>query len=198
MNAYFFKKAPLRNTHQTTFQQEAERFGQCLYRFICESETYTSLICLCIGSVRSTGDSLGPLVGYKLEKYQRNGFYIYGTLQRPVHALNLSETIENIKKKHPHALIIAVDASLGEASHIGYVTLHSSPLRPGLGVNKSLPRVGDISITGIVNTNGKYDHLLLQTTSLALVMDIADFITLGVTKCLSLLEWYRPVPKKSY
>lgn len=198
MKTYFFKKSHLSETHSQTIQREAELFGKCLYRFICQSQQKAPIICLCIGSVRSTGDSLGPLVGYKLKKYERQGFYIYGTLKHPVHALNLSETIETIKKKHPHAFIIAVDASLGQSSHIGYVTLHSSPLRPGLGVNKTLPHVGDISITGIVNTSGKYEHLLLQTTSLSLVMDIADFIALGVTKCLSLLESYQPVPMKSY
>lgn len=198
MKTYFFKKSHYLGAHSSSIQREAELFGKCLYRFICQSDKQRPIICLCIGSVRSTGDSLGPLVGYKLEKYQGQGFYIYGTLKQPVHALNLCETIDTIKKKHPHALIIAVDASLGQASHIGYVTLHSSPLRPGLGVNKSLPHVGDISITGIVNISGKYEHLLLQTTSLSLVMDIADFIALGVTKCLSLLESYQPAPMKSY
>ena len=46
------------------------------------------VIIICIGTDRSTGDSLGPIVGYKLskalrksgKKQQKNGITVYGTL----------------------------------------------------------------------------------------------------------------------
>jgi putative sporulation protein YyaC len=50
-------------------------------------------------------------------------------------------------------------------------------LRPGLGVNKELPAAGNIHITGIVNFSGMLDSLLLQTTRLSTVMELADVIT---------------------
>ena len=137
-------------------------------------------IILCIGSDRSTGDSLGPLVGYKLEKYNIPGVHICGTLNRPIHAANLSEKLEQIKAAYSRPFIIAVDASLGTKEHVGYVTLGKGPLKPGLGVNKTLPEVGDFHITGIVNFSGIMESLLLQTTRLSNVMLLADTIARGI------------------
>lgn len=139
------------------------------------------IIALCIGSDRSTGDSLGPLTGYKLFGRKFKNFHVYGTLNKPVHAINLEHTIEHIKKKHPEAFIIAIDASLGLSEHIGYVTLSTKSLKPGLGVNKILPEVGHISITGIVNASGFIDTMVLQSTRLSTVMDLADCISNGIT-----------------
>lgn len=138
------------------------------------------LVILCIGTDRVTGDSLGPLIGYKLSRKVLPAFSIYGTLEDPVHALNLSETIENIKKEHPCSCIIAIDASLGVKEHLGCVMLKNGPIQPGAGVRKKLELVGDISITGIVNSCGLLDHLALQTTRLATVMSLADCICQGL------------------
>ena len=96
------------------------------------------IVVLCIGSDRSTGDSLGPLIGYKLEKYHMADVSIYGTLQSPVHAANLAEKLDEIYSMHANPFILAIDASLGTKDHIGYITLGNGPLRPGLGVNKDL------------------------------------------------------------
>lgn len=138
------------------------------------------LIFLCIGSDRATGDSLGPIIGYKLSKIPYQNFVVYGTLEEPVHAKNLHGTIQHIRRKYKNALVIAIDASLGQSSHIGYITLGEGPLYPGSGVSKSLPAVGDIFITGIVNFSGMLDQMLLQTTRLNVVMRLADCICLGV------------------
>ncbi len=135
------------------------------------------LVILCIGSDRSTGDSLGPLVGYKLKKYYFENVSIYGSLYSPIHAANLEHMIENILQSHENPYIIAVDASLGKAEHVGYITLGSGPLIPGLGVKKQLPAIGDLHITGIVNISGEMDNLLLQTTRLSIIMTLADIIT---------------------
>lgn len=138
------------------------------------------IVILCIGSDRSTGDSLGPLIGHKLSKYRIPRVTIYGTLNSPVHAANLSEKIEQINSSHKLPFIIAIDASLGTLEHVGFITIGRGPLRPGLGVNKELPSVGDIHITGIVNFSGMMESLLLQTTRLSKVMSLADIITKGL------------------
>jgi putative sporulation protein YyaC len=140
----------------------------------------TKIIFLCIGSDRATGDSLGPIIGYKLTKMNYQNCLVYGTLENPVHANNLSQTIEYIREEHKDSLIVAIDASLGTKSHIGYITLGEGSLKPGSGVEKILPEVGDIHITGIVNLSGLFDNMLLQTTRLNVVMKLADCISLGI------------------
>lgn len=143
---------------------------------------WTEIVILCIGSDRITGDSLGPLVGHRLSQYCPQNINIYGTLSYPVHALNLENTILHIKKKHPTALVVAIDASLGSKKHIGYITVGVGPLYPGAGVKRDLPPVGDIFITGILSQSGTFEHLLLQTTRLSLVVQMADTITMGITR----------------
>lgn len=135
------------------------------------------IIILCVGSDRSTGDSLGPLIGYKLEKYQIRDVEIWGTLENPVHATNLADKLREISTSKNNPFILAIDASLGSRDHIGFVTLCNGPLKPGLGVNKELPKVGDVHITGIVNFSGMMEGLLLQTTRLSMVMQLADTIS---------------------
>jgi putative sporulation protein YyaC len=140
-------------------------------------------VILCIGTDRATGDCLGPLVGEKL-KSTRLKMDIYGTLTRPVHALNLRDTINYIRQKYSKPYIIAVDAALGNLKHIGYVTVSSCPLLPGKGVNKKLPAIGDVSITGIVNVSGKKETIL-QTTRLYTVMSLANLIADSLSFCLT-------------
>lgn len=141
------------------------------------------IVFLCIGTDRATGDCLGPIIGYKLTKTYRKKLLLYGTLSHPVHAQNLSETIESIYNENPNAFIIAIDASLGSSPHIGFITLGEGPLLPGAGVSKDLPSVGDIFITGIVNFSGVLDSMLLQTTRLNIVMVLADFICTSIHYC---------------
>lgn len=150
-----------------------------------KTDTKQKIILLCIGSDRATGDCLGPIIGYKLAKLNYSNLVIFGTLSNPVHAKNLNETLESAKFQYPDSIIIAIDASLGSNHHIGYITLGEGSLNPGVGVDKVLPSVGDISITGIVNISGMLNHMLLQTTRLDTVMELADFICLGLRYALS-------------
>lgn len=162
-------------------EKSSLKFGKRLSEMIIEADIGDrDIVLLCVGSDRSTGDSLGPLIGHKLQRTLNNKMYIYGTLKEPVHAVNLEYMVETIYDIHKEPFIIAVDASLGTRNHIGYVTLSDMPLRPGLGVKKSLPEVGDICITGIVNLSGAMDGILLQSTRLSTVMELADFISIGI------------------
>ena len=135
------------------------------------------LVIFCIGTDRITGDSLGPLVGYKIKKYELNNVYVYGTLDEPVHALNVDKIFNEVQKKHPSLPVIAIDASLGHSSHLGCVTVSKGALKPGIGVKKKLKQVGDISITGIVCASSPLANMELQTTRLSMVMKLADCIS---------------------
>ena len=54
------------------------------------------IIFLCIGTDRATGDSLGPLIGYKLKDLSQKNIYIYGSLEYPIHSVNLVEILNKI------------------------------------------------------------------------------------------------------
>lgn len=163
------------------------QFGQAFYTLLRERLTPNrALIFLCIGSDRATGDSLGPLIGYKLEQHPNQNYIVYGTLEEPVHAKNLAAVVEEIHSRHTNPYIIAIDASLGKQAHIGYYTLGIGSLKPGAGVGKELIAVGDVFITGIVNLSGLLDRMLLQTTRLHTVMSLADRIYLGIRYGLNL------------
>ena len=142
-----------------------------------------NLVFLCIGSDRATGDCFGPLVGEALlHHFSKSSSpsslpIVLGTLHSPVHAMNLEKTILNIQETFYKPYIAAIDASLGIRQHVGYVTFGDGPLLPGIGVRKSLPQVGDVSITGIVNLSGNNSHGTLQTTRLSTVMELADFVS---------------------
>lgn len=133
-------------------------------------------IVVCIGTDRSTGDALGPLTGMLLKALKPTNLTIYGTLHEPVHATNLSDYIEVIKEKHRYPFIIAVDACLGKSTSIGHIITGVGPIKPGAALKKSLPEVGDIYITGVVNSGGFMDHAVLQSTRLSVVMDMAEVI----------------------
>jgi putative sporulation protein YyaC len=132
---------------------------------------------LCIGTDRSTGDSLGPLVGTQLINYELPELNVIGTLKNPVHATNLYENVQFIKKTFTNPMIIAVDACLGRFDSIGYITLANGPLKPGTGVYKKLPAVGEAHLTGTVNVSGFMEYIVLQNTRLNLVWQMAETIS---------------------
>lgn len=155
---------------------------------IVREEGKSGVVVLCIGTDRSTGDSLGPLIGYKLKEQQVRQVKVVGTLERPVHAMNLEQSVMMLRVKYPNHVIVAVDASVGSQEHVGCITLGKGSLRPGLGVCKDLQEVGDIFITGIVGGYGNHDPLMLQSVRLSVVMRMADYICESVFLVEQFLE----------
>ncbi|WP_102273362.1 spore protease YyaC [Cytobacillus massiliigabonensis] len=144
--------------------------------------TSRPVVIVCIGTDRSTGDSLGPLVGTLLEEKKLSSFFVYGTLENPVHAVNLADKLDEIKKTHFNPFIIGIDACLGRLKSVGMIQAGEGPVKPGAGVNKDLPEVGHIHITGIVNVSGFMEFFVLQNTRLHLVLNMAKTIANGIYK----------------
>jgi putative sporulation protein YyaC len=151
------------------------------------------IVVVCVGTDRSTGDALGPLVGSSLFREASPHFDLYGTLDEPVHAMNLNDTLQKIARSSTLPYVIAVDACLGQVSSVGCIQLGAGPVRPGAGVNKELPPVGDIHITGIVNVGGFMEYFVLQNTRLNLVMKMADMIALTLRKAIHQVRG-EPIP----
>lgn len=138
-------------------------------------------IVVCIGTDRSTGDCLGPLIGSKMAETNHTGLEVFGTLDEPVHAGNLVDYLQKIRANWHSPFIIAIDACLGRMDSVGVVNIGTGSLRPGAGVNKDLPPVGNLHITGIVNVGGFMEYFVLQNTRLSTVMRMANLISAGMT-----------------
>ncbi|WP_313731772.1 spore protease YyaC [Cohnella nanjingensis] len=123
---------------------------------------------VCIGTDRSTGDSLGPWVGTLLEE---RGFpRVVGTLREPCDADRLAEAVAALS---PEATVVAVDACLGRPENVGRFLLSAGPLVPARSVGRSFPGIGHYSVAAIVNAVGPKPYWTLQTTSLYRVMGMA-------------------------
>ncbi|WP_153733504.1 spore protease YyaC [Sporosarcina obsidiansis] len=139
------------NSRGKNREREIELLTSGLRRIIEHSSNKgKDVIFLCIGSDRYIGDSLGPLVGSMLN--ERNiPYLVYGTLEEPVHAFNLKETLKIINRRFKNPLIFSIDASLGAMEQVGYVIFEEGPLIPGKALETFLPEVGDYHFKGIVN-----------------------------------------------
>lgn len=138
---------------------------------------------VCIGTDRSTGDALGPLVGTALCRWSARPFSVLGTIDHPVHATNLHGELRR-RSNFRNERVLAVDASLGRLEDIGLITAALGPLRPGAGVNKELPALGHYHLAGTVNVGGFMEYFVLQNTRLSLVIKMAEIIASAIQESL--------------
>jgi putative sporulation protein YyaC len=140
---------------------------------------------LCIGTDKFIGDCLGPLTGTLLSKLSLP-VPILGTLENPVHAVNLRKTISHIKSNYKGYQIIAIDACLGSSQNVGYIQVRKGSIQPGRGVGKRLALVGDCSIVAIVDEAVESDdyeyenYLKINNVRLGLVMKMSETIAKGI------------------
>ena len=150
---------------------------ECLSHLLIPKLDAQPLVFLCIGSDRSIGDCLGPLVGHFLNIRGVDG--VFGSLETPIHAVNLASSIDTIYRQYANPFIVAIDACFGRHEKVGHIQIENIPLRPGEGVGKDLPEIGEVSIKGIINapTPGLTDYNMLATTRLHTVYHMAQCIS---------------------
>jgi putative sporulation protein YyaC len=139
-------------------------------------------VIICVGSDLVIGDSLGPIIGTKLVEKLQGKAFIYGTLQSPITAKEISVIKTEIKLLHPYSKILVIDAAVGGEEEIGCVKISQVGIKPGLGIGKDLPVIGDVSIIGIVSN--KKDKNLNFSTRFSLVYALVCDIVKGVEKAL--------------
>lgn len=161
----------------STNESDVDNFTRCLLNTIMNVKGIKKkkgIIIVCIGTDRSTGDCLGPLLGYKLKEIENDRIKVFGTLKHPVHAMNLEKYLWMLENRYANHLVVAVDASVGTPDHVGLVTISQGPLAPGAGVGKDISRVGDVSITGIVTSSHSPENLM--GVRLSIIMDMVEFL----------------------
>lgn len=144
------------------------------------------LLFCCIGTDRSTGDALGPLTGSLLEALPSFPFEVVGTLEKPLHALNLKERLDELHERYEQPYVVAIDACLGQIDNIGKIIIQDGPLLPGKAVKKELPPVGDLAIKGVVNVSGFMEFSVLQNTRLHLTYEMSRLLVRAIS-----LAWHR-------
>ncbi|MBT2679291.1 spore protease YyaC [Bacillus sp. ISL-35] len=159
---------------ETTEEAEIEKMVSKLEDIFYS--TSKEIVILCIGSDRSTGDALGPLVG-KLLNERNIPYPVYGTLKEPVHALNIKKVLKKIYETHPDPFVFGIDACLGDERQIGFILIREGPFIPGNAVNRVLPSVGDYHLKAIVNTLDPLSPVhSLNSTRLYTVLKLAEII----------------------
>jgi putative sporulation protein YyaC len=184
-------------SHHYLDKKAVPKISDAVLKYGLKLPQCSEIVILCIGTHKYTGDSLGPLIGTELKEYYNNEplVHIYGTTEKPVHALNIHKIIDLLLTKHPAAYIIAVDACLGQFYKIGTLQVVGEPLKPGIGLGKNLPEIGHIQFKGIVNNFKALNHKVLENTSLTFVQEMAKvmrrILVLSTNKQLSQLSFQR-------
>lgn len=133
-------------------------------------------IIVCIGTDKCIGDCLGPMVGTLL----KDSFFplpVYGTIAEPIHALNIDCRLKEIQATHPDSTVIGIDACLGDSKSIGEIHVRDYSIHPGKGVGKSLPKVGEASIIGIIDSSDNAEFFTSRSIRLHLVMEMSKTIS---------------------
>lgn len=133
------------------------------------------VLVMCIGTDKCIGDCLAPLVGSLLTK-DNFAYPVIGTLDHPVHAINIEGIIRKTLQDYPEHFIIAIDACIGFEDCIGDIQIKLSPIYPGKGVGKTLPHIGDISIVGVVDSFDNSDLFSIRNIRLSFIMNMAEII----------------------
>ncbi len=128
---------------------------------------------MCFGTPSVSGDSLGPKVGTLLRDKYNVPAFVYGTTDKPVHGKNMPEWMDFIANVHEDALIIAVDASLGDKKKVGSIMVRGDGVCPA-AVKGKKRRFGDIGVLGVVGESGSDALMELMQVSELYVDELAD------------------------
>lgn len=150
-----------------------------IYESLCRLYKTPYPVIVCVGSDLVVGDSLGPYIGTELSK-KLNNAYIYGTLDNPITAKETNIIFNNVKKVHPKSQILVIDAAVGDKKDIGLIKVTDRGIKPGLGVNKDLEVLGDVSIIGIVAEKQTPPNSLFYQTRFSLVYSLSQAIINGI------------------
>ena len=170
---------------QYSFNSFSEHASDGIFQSLLECNPKNKKpIVICVGSDLVLGDSLGPLVGTMLRKRDVRS-YVYGTLNYPITAKEVEYASKYLKQMHPDSFSIAIDAAVGNADDVGLIRVLDKGLKPGLGVDKNLGVIGDLSIIAVVAEKSLQNHSLFNLTHLNLVYKMAERIADGIEKYIS-------------
>ena len=128
-------------------------------------------IIVCVGTDAVIGDSFAPIVGTIL-KQKRPDLFVYGSLDKTITAKDVKAVCSFLSGVHKADKILVIDAAVGEKDDVGKIKIESGAIRPGLGANKSLPALGDVSLIYVIGERS--DKRLFAERSVVRLSDIYD------------------------
>ena len=133
-------------------------------------------IVACIGTDAIVGDSLGPLTGSMIKQKLYGKTFVFGTMENTITAKDVDIVSEFLQNAYPGVPVLAIDAALGKKAEIGNLKIFQDSLKPGLGVDKKLKELGDVSLIAVVEQK-EGGKALLSSVRLSLVYNIATIIS---------------------
>lgn len=110
---------------------------------------FDSIVFICIGSNKVTGDCLGPLVGSYLKSMYKAT--VYGDMENPINYQNAEKIMKKVENNNSESLKVIIDSALGK--NIGDIIIDDGKVEIGKGLNKNKNIYGDISIKVVVGKN---------------------------------------------
>lgn len=162
-------------------------FTKELYE-IKKEKDFSSIVFLCIGTDRITGDSYGPLVGHHLKKlFKLYGGYsnvkVFGDLEEQISNDNIKQKLKTIYNDFERPCVIAIDSALSKVQDIGSLIIDTNGICVGKAMNRKEERVGDLCIKGVVSKNLKSPRCnfnMLQNIPLGLVLHMSELTSNGI------------------
>ena len=171
------------------YSYEAEKvISNYIYEKIKDKE---EIVILCTGTTRIIGDALGPITGTFLE--ENNVENVYGNLQKPADATNLSKVVEEIKASYSKPYIIVVDSAvslgtsylMGKPEFLKSITVEDKAITVRSWDTKNAMPVGDIGITAIVAYGWYYNfHKKMDNADLAIIYNMSKIIAKSIKSAL--------------
>lgn len=116
-----------------------------------------NIVLVGIGTDKCIGDSFGPFCGSLISEMNLENIIVYGTLEEPIHALNVRERSKQIMNKHKDDFVIALDACIVDPDKDLKIFYRKKSIEPGKGGGKKLPPVGNSSVVfGIYDEYGSF------------------------------------------
>ena len=152
---------------------------------------YENIIILCIGTNKCPGDSLGPIIGTKLNEIKLpKNVSCFGTIKKNLNAVTLPSFIEHNDLEMVENLVIAIDCTFTRLASIGSIIVNEGELLPGKGVGKVLPSIGDFHICGVCS-NATYSKVAatidLLTMDKRTIVQMSDMIVESLSTVLFML-----------
>ena len=139
---------------------------------------------MCVGVDKVVLDSLAPIVSNLLTKKYNIPAFIYGSLEYNITAKNLVYAKNFIDIMHPKHKVIIIDATIGEYDEVGKVKVVHGGVVPAVYSLDNPKSMGDYAILGVVGTTGIRGKIVLNNTSMQLVLQMAEFIAECISKAI--------------